>query len=164
MQFFTSKYLVLSLISDANVCHSKILVINGDSYHARYGDGEFKQVEFIDLDDFSETLPEKFLFDDISNRFLPVGGLLQDKVVVCGGGTYGNDFKDGYVLGHPNIKLKLTKVRGAASSVILNGNILWVVGGRFSFSTELLRLDQPSVKGKERYVKIVCLYLPYFTF
>ena len=82
-----------------------------------------------------------------------VGGLLQGKGIICGGGKYINTYhsQDCFVIGQPS--KDILQHRDFASSVVLNKTTLWVVGGWNGISdlrsTELVTLDQASTIGPE---------------
>ena len=80
------------------------------------------------------------------------GGLLQNSPTVCGG-SFIYTSKDCVVIGQPEMEMKMIEKRSFAASVALDQNTLWIVGGnngRKSLkSTEFIKFDQPSVKGRD---------------
>ena len=86
------------------------------------------KIEIIDLSNpnFKCELPT-----DVPIYYNSVRGLLQGKPIFCGGFNTSNDIMQNcFVIGgKPSIKLQMLKKRVHASSVVLQKNILWVVGG-----------------------------------
>ena len=74
------------------------------------------------------------------------GGLVQNKLIICSGHYY-------YILGTPMIKKVLIEPRNFASSVVLNDNVLWIVGGKVgknnTNTSEFVKLNENPVKGPD---------------
>ena len=77
-------------------------------------------------------------------RYGAVGGLIQDKPLICGGisSTSSNHCiltKDCICLGgHPNDNFSILEARLNASNVQLDPKTLWITGGQFKKSTEFI--------------------------
>ena len=63
----------------------------------------------------------------------PIGGLIEDTVVICGGSS-SHDQWGCYSLTSEKTTLvtDMSVVRGHPASIVLNGNTLWVTGGYVS--------------------------------
>ena len=112
--------------------------------------------EIVDL--LNPNATYDLLADNLPKIYRATGGLLQKSLIVCGG-NYGvhtknlQNSRDCVVIGQPEMKIKMITKRSFAASVVLDQNILWIVGGyngRYNLrSTEFIRLGQPSVKGPD---------------
>ena len=95
---------------------------------------------------------------DVPQRSGSIGGLIQGQPIICGG-YVDNSTNYGFLqdclvtTSHPNIKINMLKKRTLASSVVLNQDTLWVIGGEDDShhlkSTEFIKLNQTSVEGPE---------------
>ena len=94
-----------------------------------------------------------FLNPKSKYEFLPrvsgaTGGLLQNSPIV-----YCRTSLDCFVIGQPEMEIKMIEKREGAASVALDQSTLWIVGGfngRYDLSsTEFIKLGQPSVKGRD---------------
>ena len=103
------------------------------------------------------------LGDIVPERRGSVGGVLDDKAIICGG--WADDIhytKDCYVIGHPTKTKTMLQNRSNAASVVLNdesGSKLWIVGGeddkQFLSSTEFIKLDNSeALKGPDLNISI----------
>ena len=81
------------------------------------------------------------------------GGLLQNLPIVCGRHKMDNTAQNCFVVGQPEMEMKMIEKRSLAACVSLDPCTLWIVGGyngnRFLRSTEFIKLGQPSVKGPD---------------
>ena len=91
------------------------------------------------------------------------GGILQNSPIICGGFDDNDMFtssKDCFVIGQPEMKIKMIKKRNYAASVTSNPSRLWIVGceneNGFLSSTEFIKLGQHSVKGPDLPFTISC--------
>ena len=86
--------------------------------------------------------------EERAERDRAIGGLLQNKVLICGGENEKEyALQDCFVIGQPNNSFQMLEKRKSAASIVLNQNkILWVTGGNGGVkdkeSTELISLDQ----------------------
>ena len=124
--------------------------------------------EIIDLINPQPHVPEKMcvysnikcnFLDDIPHRIGSVGAILQGQPIICGGYKSPNFCQDCFIIGQPSIKMNMLNKRTSASSVVLNQNTLWIVGGRDGefdhlCSTEYVKLGQLPVQGPELPFKI----------
>ena len=81
-----------------------------------------------------------------SERISPVGGLINETPIVCGGYNFtGQDYDTCIVFGQTKTSIKMNEPRSVAASVVLNETTLWILGGlagrRRLKSTELITLD-----------------------
>ena len=99
-----------------------------------------KQTEIIDLTDSSVTCTSAF-GELESRRWVPLGGLINETPLLCGGEL---GYEDGYdsciVFGHPKTMIKLKEKRRSAFSVMLNETTFWIMGGYYSNTTEFITL------------------------
>ena len=91
-------------------------------------------------------------------RRASVGGVLEDKAIICGGWAkdilYTNNC---FVINHPTLTKTMLQNRSNAAEVVLNdesGSKLWVIGGeddkQFHSSTEFIELESPiALKGPD---------------
>ena len=81
------------------------------------------------------------------------GGLLQNSPIVCGGRDGQIKVSQDCVVIGQQPEMKMIEKRRDAASVALDQNTLWIVGGYNGrnelSSTEFIKLDQPSVKGRD---------------
>ena len=99
----------------------------------------------------------QLLANNIPRVDYATGGLLQNSPIVCGGTDEKlKTSKNCVVIGQPEMKMEMIGTKERAASVALDPSTLWIVGGKdgrcdlFSnFSTELIKLGQPSVKGPD---------------
>ena len=121
------------------------MVATGGSYpHA-------ENVEIIDLLDPQWKIE---FMDTRAARYGAVGGLIQDKPVICGGisSTSSNHCiltKDYICLDNPNDNFSILEERLNASNVQLDQKTLWITGGQFKKSTEFITLDKSPLKGPD---------------
>lgn len=99
----------------------KIAVINGDAY---------KKAPMTEIFDLANPHIPKITIPSSSKRYEPCGQYIRGNVVICGGTTYEFHFKDGYLLGSEKLTFQLLEKRRLASSISLDKNTLWIVGGR----------------------------------
>ena len=103
------------------------------------------------------------LGDIVPERRGSVGGVLDDKAIICGG--WADDIhytKDCYVIGHPTMTKTMLQNRSNADAVVLNdesGSKLWIIGGeddkQFHSSTEFIKLDNSeALKGPDLNISI----------
>ena len=87
-----------------------------------------------------------------------VGGVLDDKAIICGGWADDIHYTNGcYVIGHPTMTKTMLQNRSNADAVVLNdesGSKLWIIGGeddkQFHSSTEFIKLDSSdALKGPD---------------
>ena len=114
--------------------------------------------EIVDL--FNPNSKYELLVGNIPRVRGAMGSLFQKSPIICGG-QYVYDYGYGsettqncVVIGQPKVKMNMRVKRCYASSVALNQNKIWIVGGKpFSkggkSSTEFIKLGQPSVKGPD---------------
>jgi hypothetical protein len=112
---------------------SKFLITTGENH-----DGYQRDSKMLDLsikggskcNDWAE-LPKDVL--------KATGGVIQDVVVICGGGTYGETFDECYSLNGKAITLitYMSVKRKYAASLVIEETKLWITGG---FSSEFERL------------------------
>lgn len=87
-----------------------------------------KNYAIVDL--FKPGSKYELLTENVPNVGWPVGGLIQNSPLVCGG--YDNHWEvlqDCVVIGQPTMDLKMLEKRSEAACVVLNRNTLWIVGG-----------------------------------
>ena len=123
---------------------------------------QYEGHEIVDL--FNPSSKYELLVGNIPRVRGAMGGLFQKSPIICGGQYvydygYGNETTQNcVVIGQPKVKMNIRVKRCYASSVALNQNKIWIVGGkRFSKglykggkgSTEFIKLGQPSVKGPD---------------
>ena len=133
---------------------AKILVIGGYSNE----DGIFYNVgnlnpplEIIDLID--TTSKPVIVADTNGSRKGAIGGILQNKPVICGG--YDSDVEpiaNFSIIGMSNNNFKMMSSRCGSASIVLNESKIWVTGGTSDNekqTTEMISLDQPSVAGPD---------------
>ena len=122
-----------------------------------------KKYEIVDL--LEPSTKYELLYDNVPDVEFSVGGLLQKSPIICGGDCNRIVTQDCVVIGQPTMNMKMLEKRTEASSVVLNYNTLWIVGGvdgignlysrSMAFlegagalnSTEFIKLEQSSVKG-----------------
>ena len=98
--------------------------------------------------------------DERAERYSAIGGLLQNKPVICGGGHDGYQnvhstavSQDYFILGTTHLELQMLEKRKYAASIVLNEQ-LWITGGGAGGlslfllgTTEFISLNQPPVQG-----------------
>ena len=85
--------------------------------------------------------------DERTARYISVGGLLQNQLMICGGwdAISSDHFQDCIFLGQSYItNLEMLEERIEAASVVLNQKMLWITGGYLKNSTEFISLEQQS--------------------
>ena len=121
---------------------AKILVAGGDF-----------PLEIIDL--INPKLKPDIVENEIGDIFGATGGILQNKIVLCGGND--NAARNVSIIGLPNYDFKMIVPRIHATSVVLNKSNIWVTGGvdpnhpsnGFETSTEIISLNEPPVLGPD---------------
>ena len=126
----------------------KILVTTGYPYE------NGQKTEIIDLanDDATKVLPFDFL-----KRDGMIGGFVQTQPLICGGEYHPEEryFRKCFILGRQqqeqpvvNEKIMTLEQRSDAASIVINQNILWIIGGRDKYkihpSTEFLTISSSS--------------------
>ena len=129
----------------------KILVTTGYPYE------NGQKTEIIDLvnddnDDATKVLPFDFL-----KRDGLIGGFVQNQPLICGGEYHPEEryFRKCFILGRQqqeqpvaNEKIMMLEQRSDAASIVINQNILWIIGGRDKYkihpSTEFLTISSSS--------------------
>ena len=101
--------------------------------------------EVIDMETPSLTCQS---FGTITTRPRAVGGLLQEKPIVCGGLSY--SIRQSCLIFGESQTVTMTQARYYAASVVLNSTTMWVIGGYSGssavLSTEFITLEK-SVPG-----------------
>ena len=113
-----------------------------------YGGCRARQsVEIINLIDFK--LRFEFLTDEMI--IFPVGGVIDEKVVIFNNCYYQNPDQKCIVLGEPNKTIEMIGGRFDSAIVELNENALLILGGATSpqNSTEIIKFDQLPVNGPD---------------
>ena len=113
-------------------------------------------LEIIDLID--TTSKPIIVIDTTGSRKGAIGGILQNKPVICGG--YDTDIKtipNYSIIGMSNNDFKMMSPRDFSASIALNESKIWVTGGYsihfgksnryITSTTEIISLDQPPVAG-----------------
>ena len=62
----------------------------------------------------------------------PIGGLIEDTVVICGGSPNSHDQCYSLTSERTTLVTHMSVARGNPASIVLNGNTLWVTGGYVS--------------------------------
>ena len=109
-------------------------------------------LEIIDL--INPKLKSDIVENENGNIFGATGGILQNKIVLCGihddVGNFSNQIK---IIGLPNCNFKMNVPRIHARSVVLNKSKIWLSGGANNWiackSTEIISLNQPPVPGPD---------------
>ena len=99
---------------------AKVLIATGDPYESGHN------TEVIDLQNPGlncDALPNTH---DRSNA---VGGLLEDQALICGGVFNKQALQDCFVIGQSEKKIEMLEKRAYAASVVIDTNILWIIGG-----------------------------------
>ena len=82
------------------------------------------------------------LFPETSARWGSIGGCIDNKLVIGGGYVFDEYFQDCFFIGEETKKKSMKDARFAASSVNLQDNLIWIVGGHDGFhelcSTEFI--------------------------
>ena len=134
------------------------------------------KIEILDLLNNFETDSKinEFLRDDDGNtlfieaaeRTRAIGGIIQNKPVICGGRNINGRkqceaLEDCHVIQPTKTKLNnMLQRREAAASVVLNQNTLWIVGGHDGDvdlnTTEFITLDEGSIRGPDLPFTVSC--------
>ena len=108
------------MISSIIFVPAKVLIATGNPYEIGHS------IEVIDLQNSDLNC------DDLPNtpdRSDSVGGLLEDQALICGGVFNNQALQDCFVIGQPEKKIELLEKRAYAASVVIDTNILWIIGG-----------------------------------
>ena len=104
-------------------------------------------LEIIDLIDM--TSKPVIVADTNGSRKGAIGGILQNKPVICGG--YDSDIKsitNFSIIGMTNDNFKMISLREFSASIALNESKIWVTGGKsLTLSTEIISLDESPAAG-----------------
>ena len=126
------------------------MVIGGYSNEDRifYNVGNLNPpLEIIDLIDM--TSKPVIVADTNGSRKGAIGGILQNKPVICGG--YDSDIKsitNFSIIGMTNDNFKMIRPREFSASIALNESKIWVTGGKsLTTSTEIISFDESPVAG-----------------
>ena len=115
--------------------------------------GDFP-LEIIDL--INTKLKTDIVENEIGMIYGATGGILQNKIVFCGGDD--DVARNVTIIGLPNYDFKMIVPRICATSVVLNKSKIWVTGGvdpnrvdlnRLEKSTEIISLNEPPVLGPD---------------
>ena len=134
--------LILALYKKFESYTPRVLIITGKPFN----------IEIIDL--VNPKIKNELPTTIVPKCWGSVGGLIQEKLIICGGFQATHQL---FVIGQ--LSKNMLKHRVSASSVVLNTSTLWVVGGRDDdyndlSSTELITLDQPPAKGPKLPFKV----------
>ena len=125
---------------------SQIQFVNEGKYLLTSEEG----VEIVDL--LNPNTKYELLVGNMLKIGYATGGLLQNSPIVCGGFMVDHE-SPGFVIGQPEMEIKMIEERIGAASVVLNQSKLWIVGGcnydHDLNSTEFVKLSEPSVKGPD---------------
>ena len=101
-----------------------------------------RKSEVVDLIDPKAKYQRYQLLLETSARWGSIGGIINNKLVIGGGYACDEYFQDCFIIGEEEKKISLKDARFAASSVNLQDNLIWIVGGHDGFhelcSTEFI--------------------------
>ena len=105
--------------------------------------------EVIEIIDLIDPKFKHEFEDERTARYISVGGLLQNQLMICGGwdAISSDHFQDCIFLGqqtYGSTNLQMLEERIEAASVVLNHKMLWITGGYLKNSSEFISLDQQS--------------------
>ena len=106
--------------------------------------GSATETEVIDLVDSNITCTSSYGKLEAERQW-PVGGLIRNTPILCGGQDLNEKVYDSCILFGQNQTIKMNEKRFRSASVILNETTLWIMGGSTGpmtlSSTEFITLD-----------------------
>ena len=140
---YLDNYFYFYILSYFNI--AKVLVATG---RRRNQTNIQKQAnaEVIEIIDLIDPKYKHEFVDERTARYISVGGLLQNQLMICGGwdAISSGHFQDCIFLGQSITNLQMLEERIEAASVVLNQKMLWITGGYLKNSSEFISLDQQS--------------------
>ena len=131
----------MSLAYTITKCFSVILVLR---YMVATGYDEQK-TEIVDLTDSSMSC----VLDDIPSRDGSIGGVLGTTPVICGGYSSGTGYLNECLLHGTSEVITMNSKREYASSVAINPNKIWILGGQYDYNNPLDSTEFVTLKGTE---------------